>query len=162
MSGPDSPGAWVPPDRDTGVDRWGSQVDSVLGRREALAILGIGLVGKLAGCSRPSFPDGDVVAGPDARNVFEPAELTVSVGETVTWGFGSAGHNVCCRPGDHDAVELPDTAEAFSSYGPEDSPNGTVVPRGQTYGHTFEVAGSYQYVCIPHVEVGMQGTVHVR
>lgn len=162
MRGPDTPRAAVPPDRCSGVDRCGSQVDSVLGRREALAALGTGLLGGLAGCSGTSFPDADVIAGPDARNVFDPADLTVSTGDMVTWGFASAGHNVCCRPGDHDAVELPDAAEAFSSYGPEDPPNGTVVPRGQTYEHTFEVAGSYRYVCIPHAEVGMQGTVHVK
>jgi plastocyanin len=122
-----------------------------------------GLLGPLAGCSSdPSFPDADVIAGVDGDAVFEPAELTVTVGDTVTWGFASAGHNVSCRPDDSERVELPDDAESFASYGPEESPQGSLVPRGETYDQTFDVAGQYVYVCIPHVSRGMIGTIHVE
>lgn len=130
-----------------------------------LAAVATGLAGTLAGClSDPSFPDADVIAGPDSdRNfVFEPANLTVSVGTTVRWGFPSAGHNVSCRPTDHERVVLPDEAEPFASYGPDESPEGSLVPRGNTYEHTFEVEGEYVYVCIPHVSRGMVGTIQVR
>lgn len=134
-----------------------------IGRREALSVLGASLVGSLTGClSGPSFPDADVVAGADSRNVFEPAELTVQVGESVTWGFASAGHNVCCRPEDSDDAILPGDAERFASYGPDESPEGSLVPRGKTYEHTFDVAGQYGYVCIPHESLGMTGTIHVE
>lgn len=129
-----------------------------LTRRRMLTAIPVGL----AGCSGPSFPDADVIAGPDSRNVFDPGELTVKVGESVTWGFASAGHNVSCRADDSDEVRLPDDADAFASYGPDEPPEGSLVPRGQTYEHTFEVAGQYDYVCIPHESLDMMGTVHVE
>lgn len=130
-------------------------------RRAALATVATGLV-SIAGCSwGPSFPDADVIAGPEGRFVFEPAELSVTVGETVRWGFASSGHNVCCRPDDSDEVELPESAEPFASYGREESPR-SLVPQGETYEHTFDVAGKYVYVCIPHVSRGMVGIIHVE
>jgi len=136
---------------------------STVGRRGALVAVATGLVGGLAGCSLgPSFPDADVVAGPNSDAVFEPAELTVAVGDTVTWGFASAGHNVSCRPADSERVELPDDADPFASYGPSESPQGSLVPRGETYEHTFDVPGEYAYVCIPHVGRGMVGTIRVE
>jgi len=112
--------------------------------------------------SQPSLPDADVIAGADSRNVFKPAELTVQVGESVTWGFASAGHNVCCRPDDSDEAGLPATAEGFASYSPDESPEGSLVPRGKTYEHTFDVAGQYDYVCIPHESLDMTGTIQVK
>lgn len=134
-----------------------------LGRRGTLAVIGAGIVGSLSGClSGPSFPDANVIAGPDGRNVFEPAELTVQVGESVTWGFASAGHNICCRVDDNDRVKLPADTEGFASYGSGEPPDEAFVPRGETYKHTFDVAGRYDYVCIPHDDVGMTGTVQVE
>jgi plastocyanin len=133
------------------------------GRRGAIAAVATGFLGSLAGCSlEPSFSDADVTAGPDGDAVFEPAELTVAAGDTVTWGFASAGHNVSCRPDDSERVALPDDAEPFASYGSEESPQGSLVPRGETYEHTFDVSGEYVYVCIPHVSRGMVGTIHVE
>lgn len=134
-----------------------------LGRRGMLAAVATGLVGSVAGCAgQESFPDADVVAGASGDAVVDPAELTVAVGDTVTWGFANAGHNVCCRPGDSDEVELPDDAAPFASYAPDESPERSVVPRGETYEHTFDVAGRYVYVCVPHVDRGMVGTVRVE
>lgn len=134
-----------------------------LDRRAALATVATGVVGSVAGCSwEPSLPDADVIAGPEGELVFEPAELTVPVGETVTWGFASSGHNVSCRPGDSDELGLPDDAEPFASYGPDESPRRSLVPRGETYDHTFDVAGEYVYACIPHVVQGMVGTIRVE
>lgn len=134
-----------------------------LDRRGALAAVSTGLVGILAGCSlRPSFGDADVIAGPDGRPVFEPAALTVAVGDTVTWGFASAGHNVCCRPDDSEAAGFPPGAEGFASYGPGESPAKSLVPRGETYEHTFRMTGAYEYVCVPHVTRGMVGRIIVE
>lgn len=133
------------------------------GRRAALAAIATGVAGSLAGCSlRPSFPDADVVAGPDGEAVFDPASLTVSAGETATWGFASTGHNVCCRPDDAEAATLPDSADPFASYAPDERPEGSLVPRGETYEHTFETTGRYVYVCLPHAARGMAGTVRVE
>jgi len=133
-----------------------------LTRRRMLTAILVGAGGSLAGCSGPSFSDADVIAGADGRNAFDPAELTVQVDDSVTWGFASAGHNVCCRPDDNDETDLPADAESFASYGPDESPDGSFVPRGETYEHTFEVSGQYDYVCIPHDDLGMTGTVHVE
>lgn len=133
------------------------------GRRGMLTAVATGIVGSLAGCSlEPSFPAADVIAGPDGDAVFEPAELTVAVGDTVIWGAASGGHNVSGRPDDSNEVALPDDAEPFASYGPEESPKGSTIPRGETYEHTFDVAGQYVYVCIPHVGRGMVGTIRVE
>lgn len=133
------------------------------GRRGVLAAIATGIVGSAAGCmGQPSFPDADVIAGPDSQNAFEPDELTVSMGETVTWGFTFGGHNVCCRPEDSEEVTLPDGAKAFASYGSDEAPERSVVPRGETYEHTFEVVGEYEYVCIPHVDQGMAGSIYVE
>jgi plastocyanin len=122
-----------------------------------------GFVGSLAGCTwDPSFSDADVIAGPDGQLVFEPAELTVAVGGTVAWGFPTSGHNVACRPNDSDEVRLPDDAEPFASYGPDESPRRSLVPRGETYEYTFHEKGTYEYVCIPHVNQGMKGTIHIE
>lgn len=134
-----------------------------LGRRAALSTFATGLLGSLAGCSGgPSFPEADVIAGPDGRFVFEPEELTVSVGETVRWGFASSGHNVSGRPAHSDVVELPDGASPFASYGADAAPLGSHVEQGGTYEHAFEVTGVYVYVCVPHVSQGMVGTVNVE
>lgn len=128
-----------------------------------LAVLTGGFAGAVAGCSwEPAFSGADVIAGPEGKLVFEPTELTVSVGETVTWGFASSGHNVGCRPTDSDEVRLPTNAEPFASYGSDESPRRSLVPRGETYEHSFDVAGQYVYACIPHVPQGMVGTINVE
>lgn len=132
-------------------------------RRGLLTAVATGVVGGLTGCvGGTSFPDADVLAGPDGRSVFEPAELTVSVGDTVTWGFASKGHNVSGRPADHDGVELPDDADPFGSYDSGESPSRSLMPRGATSEHAFDVAGEYVYVCIPHAKIGMRGTIRVE
>lgn len=95
---------------------------------------------------------------------FEPATITVSVGETVTWeNVGTTGHTVTAF-GD----EVPTEATYFASGGfdsetaaREAYPEGAVVG-GDSYEHAFEVAGTYGYFCIPHERAGMTGTVEVR
>lgn len=136
-------------------------------RRHSRRAVLVGITAGLAGCvsgvmDDPSFPEADVIAAPDNEFVFEPDELSVAVGETVRWGFASSGHNLSCRPEDSDEVTLPDGAEPFASYRPEQDPDVTLVQRGETYDHTFEVPGEYTYVCIPHTDAGMTGTIHVE
>jgi plastocyanin len=72
---------------------------------------------------------------------FNPAEVTVGVGDTVTWtNNDSVGHDV--------------TADSFSSGDP-----GGMAP-GDTFEHTFEEAGTFDYVCTVHP--GMEGSVVVE
>lgn len=134
--------------------------NTLFSRRWVLATMATGVIGGCLG--QPSFPDAEVIVGPDSQNVFAPEELTVSTGETVTWGFVFGGHNVCCKPEDSDEVKLPQDAMPFASYGSDEPPERTLVPRGQTYEHTFNVPGAYEYVCIPHVERGMAGAIYVE
>ena len=121
----------------------------------------LAVAGALAGCSENGKnTSGDIIAGPNAKNSFEPAKLTISTGDTVTWRFDSPGHNVSGVPEDNDTVKLPDGAEPFASY--EDGEKFSTVESGGTYEHTFETSGTYQYVCIPHASQGMVGTVIVE
>jgi plastocyanin len=72
---------------------------------------------------------------------FQPAELAVGVGDTVTWtNNDSVGHDV--------------TADAFSS----GEPGG--MAQGDTFEHTFDEAGTFDYVCTVHP--GMEGSVVVE
>lgn len=136
---------------------------SGLSRRECLGVLGgIGTT-SVAGCSSSSSgtPEADVIVGPDSRLVFEPDELTVPVGDVVSWYFESPGHNVSCRPGDSDPIALPDGAEPFATYGSSESPR-SLVAQGERFDHQFRVPGTYVYVCVPHVPDGMIGRITVE
>ena len=71
---------------------------------------------------------------------FQSGNLTVQVGDTVTWTNGD---------------DMPHTVTAES--GAFDSGN---LNQGQTYTHTFETAGTFPYSCTYHPF--MKGTVTVR
>ena len=119
----------------------------------------------LAGCSSNGGgsvegADVTVLAGPGSALVFEPRKVTVEVGETVGWLFESAGHNVSTDPRHSDRVSMPDGAEPFASY--EGDKKFQTVPTGESYSHTFETPGEYDYVCVPHATQGMVGTVVVE
>lgn len=96
--------------------------------------------------------------------VFDPDALTVAPGDTVVWEtVGSIGHSVTAYED-----EIPDDAAYFASDGLEDEssarsayPDEGDVAEGETYEHTFEVEGTYDYFCIPHESVGMLGTITV-
>ena len=72
---------------------------------------------------------------------FDPAEVTVAVGDTVTWM-------------NDDSVDHDVTADSFSSGDP-----GGMAP-GDTFDHAFEEAGTFDYVCTVHP--GMEGSVTVE
>lgn len=101
----------------------------------------------------------EVAAGPDGNWVFTPENVEIYVGDTVTWNFKSKGHNVSAKPKDHPEVEIPSKAEPFASY--EGHKKYQLVPKGESYSHTFETPGTYTYVCTPHASSGMIGTVTV-
>ncbi len=90
--------------------------------------------------------------------VFVPDSTTVEPGTTVVWeNVGEIGHTVTAYEDD-----IPDDAAFFSSGDFEDEqsardayPDEGNVPGGESYEHTFEVEGTYEYFCIPHEDVGM-------
>lgn len=134
-------------------------------RRRVLGTFGAAVGGVFAGCGADAADtpttDADVLVGPDGTNTFDPEAVTIAVGETLTWAFANPGHNVSAVPEHAPQVSLPADAEPFASYGVDGSPNET-EPAGETYEHTFETAGEFTYVCIPHVRQGMIGVVTVE
>ncbi|MFB6074866.1 MAG: DUF5059 domain-containing protein [Haloarculaceae archaeon] len=97
---------------------------------------------------------------------FAPAELSVSVGDTVAFRHvGGESHTVTAR-GDG----LPDGAAYWASGGFETEAAARdgwargegAVRAGQSYVHTFETPGEHPYFCIPHEAAGMAGTIVVE
>lgn len=95
---------------------------------------------------------------------FEPARIQVSSGTTVTWeNVGTIGHTVTAYED-----EIPSGATFFASGGFDSEqaardgyPQEGNIPEGETYEHTFETTGEFQYFCIPHELNGMVGYVKV-
>jgi plastocyanin len=72
---------------------------------------------------------------------FDPAQLTVKVGTTVTWkSVGQSTHDLAARDG------------SFAL---------GAMTFGQTFSFTFAKAGRYPYVCMQHEGDGMLGEVTV-
>jgi plastocyanin len=97
---------------------------------------------------------------------FRPAEFAVTPGTTVVWrNTSSHAHTVTAYDDG-----IPEDAEYFASGGFDDEGaardawqqrGGGKLTTDDTFEHTFEVPGSYQYVCIPHEPNGMAGTIEV-
>ena len=135
-------------------------------RRRVLRRVGAAGVGTaLAGCARVGGDPGYDVGM--LASAYQPAELTVSVGDTVVWeNTSSRAHTVTAYEG-----AIPDEADYFASGGYDDeqtardaweSDFGGGLESGDRFSHTFEVAGRYDYVCIPHETGGMYATVIVE
>lgn len=129
-------------------------------RRSLLRLAGATAV-PIAGCSGDG--GGNRVEMTDEFE-FDPASLTVDVGETVTWeNVGSVGHTVTAY-----GEGIPADAAYFASGGfdSEDAARAAlgegIVEADGTYAHTFEVAGRYEYFCIPHEGSGMKATVRAK
>jgi plastocyanin len=89
---------------------------------------------------------------------FVPEQLTVNVGDTVTWRtVGPIPHTSTCDPSlaanPEQSVALPEGAEPWNSGD---------VGDGEEFSHTFEVPGEYRYFCIPHEAAGMIASLTVQ
>ena len=86
-----------------------------------------------------------VAVGAGSGLSFDPEELTIAPGTTVTWEWTGQGgaHNVVADDG------------AFDSGDPEEGDD-------ITFSHTFPDTGEFPYHCEPHQEVGMVGTITVQ
>jgi plastocyanin len=122
------------------------------------AILGVAFVLAL-GAMFVACSDDDDSTGPDddftgtirvLDSVFSPANVTISVGDSVTWRFdGALNHTVTHGTS---ATVPPDANKLF------DSP----TQSSGTFGYRFNDAGSYAYFCRIHLGMGMKGTVTVQ
>lgn len=113
-----------------------------------------GMVG-LAGCTSEGNDgggdDNTVIVGPDGNLVYDPAELTVEAGTTVTWTWDSDMHNIVVS-------SQPDDASWEGTEGGE----GKLYDTGHEYEFTFETPGTYEYYCSPHKSAGMTASVVVE
>ena len=78
---------------------------------------------------------------------FNPAVVTITSGDTVTWNWLASGHST--------------TSDATT--GPEVWNSG-VLASGATFAHTFSTVGTFQYYCVIHGApggIGMSGQVIV-
>ena len=86
----------------------------------------------------------DITMGSGGNLVFEPNEVTISAGETVTFINGDLPpHNMVVA--DHPELSHPD----LSFVG------------GESFAVTFDEAGDYEFQCEPHAGAGMKGVIHV-
>ena len=87
----------------------------------------------------------DIQMGAGGNLVFEPNEVTINAGETVTFTNGDLPpHNIIFAG--HEELSHPDLA--FMS--------------GEQFPVTFAEAGDYEFQCDPHAGAGMKGVVHVK
>jgi plastocyanin len=110
-------------------------------RLARLAVVVLALVTVTAACGGDD-DDGGASAEPGvvtvSDNTFSPKSAEVAVGDTVTWKFeGKSAHNVTAKDGDFESKLMKDG----------------------TFEHTFDAAGSFDYVCTVHP--GMHGTIKV-
>jgi len=86
---------------------------------------------------------------------FQPDTTYVKVGDTVEWrNQSSFTHSVNADP-----ARFPEDVSLPAGAAPFDSGR---IPPGGIYSHAFTAPGTYKYVCLPHVDFGMTGTVVVE
>ncbi|MBY0370922.1 cupredoxin domain-containing protein [bacterium] len=87
---------------------------------------------------------------------FSPKQIQIEQGDTVEFvNTARIPHTVTADPSlaaNAANVVLPVGAAAFDSGS---------LQSGETFSHTFDVAGDYQYICRPHERMGMMGRIAV-
>ncbi|HEY3663229.1 MAG TPA: plastocyanin/azurin family copper-binding protein [Chthoniobacterales bacterium] len=87
-----------------------------------------------------------VTVDPTGNFTYEPYNVSIQPGDTVTWNWGTTGHSVTAGTPGH-------PSGLFDS---------GVLKTGATFTYTFPGAGTYNYYCTPHgVCCGMVGIVTV-
>lgn len=83
------------------------------------------------------------------RMYFDPLNLTIEPGDTVTWvNQDTEDHNMVTFPDGY-----PKGGKGFKSP--------YLAKQGDKWSHTFSTPGTYSYHCIPHLFMGMRGNVIV-
>jgi len=135
-------------------------------RRKFLTAAGSTAALALAGClDTNAAPAGEHDVGMTIDS-FRPETLTVDAGTTVEFR-NTSGHTHTVT-----AIEsgIPEEADYFASGGFDsreaardawDDRRGGKLEQGDSFEHTFEIPGSYPYICIPHLRADMRGTIEV-
>ena len=130
-------------------------------RRFTIACLAFAMViGTVALAASPAMAaDYEVKMGGDSGLlVFEPAELAIKAGDTVTWiNNKMAPHNVI-----FDDATIPGGDKALATKLSHDQ---LTFSPGESYATTFTAdmpAGEYTYFCAPHRGAGMVGKITVE
>jgi len=92
----------------------------------------------------------EVAVGPGGNFRFDPDSMTIPPGTTVSWEWKSNNHNV-----------VPESQPDGANWGGEGE-SGVTFDQGHSYSHTFEVEGTYEYVCTPHESAGMVASLTVE
>ncbi|SFF95501.1 Plastocyanin [Halopelagius inordinatus] len=90
-----------------------------------------------------------VTVGPGGSLVFEPGTeeaLEIAPGTTVEFVWDSDNHNV-----------VPQSQPEDANWGGHEP----IENEGFSFSYTFEVLGTYEYICEPHESAGMIGTIEV-
>ncbi|MDQ3952302.1 MAG: plastocyanin/azurin family copper-binding protein [Actinomycetota bacterium] len=130
---------------------------------------GILRVALLAALALPGACSGDAAPGEATVEMvegqrFQPAELLVAAGTTVTFVNDSAEAHTVTAYDDG----IPEDADYFSSSGSESEDDARddladgLVGQESTYEVTFGAPGTYEYFCIPHEDRSMRGTIVVE
>jgi len=97
----------------------------------------------------------DVAVGPKGNKIrFVPDTLSIRVGDTVQWTWGSDDHSVTSGA----------SCTADGQFCSPDNMNcdaGILSNTGAVYQFTFTQAGTYSYFCALHCFAGMTGVVNV-
>jgi polyvinyl alcohol dehydrogenase (cytochrome) len=96
-----------------------------------------------------------VMVGDGGALVYTPANLTIQVGDTVRWVWGSSGHSVVSGTNGN-------ADNQFCSPSNTGCDNPPLSSKGATYEHTFTQAGTFPYYCSVHFTLGMTGTITVQ
>ena len=80
-------------------------------------------------------------------NSFSPSNLTIAVGDTVTWVNTGGTHNVNGNQ---------------STFANNPSSFGNSLGSGWIYSYVFSIPGTYDYQCDPHAGMGMVGSILVQ
>jgi len=86
----------------------------------------------------------EIQMGSGGNLVFEPNEISIAAGDTVTIVNGDLPpHNFVVA--DHPELSHPDLA----------------FMGGESFDVTFDTVGDYEFQCEPHAGAGMKGVIHV-
>jgi len=96
-----------------------------------------------------------VMVGDGDALVYSPADLTIQVGDTVRWVWGSSGHSVVSGTNGN-------ADNQFCSPSNTGCDNPPLSINGATYERTFTQAGTFPYYCSVHFSLGMTGTITVQ